>query len=316
MVNGNTWPFLDVQQRRYRFRFLNGCQSRFLILDFNGIPGVEVWQIGNEGGFLAAPVSLTADHGNRLLIGLAERADLIVDFTHVPVGQHILANVGPDEPFGGGEPGGEPPDGFDLADPDSTGQIMAFNVGPATERDPTTPPHLLLLPPIASLPKEDVTRPLALLEEMSMVWDGPAAATLGTVGDDGTPQSKMWADPVSENPSVGDTEVWEFYNFSADAHPMHIHEVAFEVINRQALATNEDGETVTPGRPVGDPRPPEAWESGFKDTVTAYPGEVTRLKAKFDTPGQFVWHCHIVEHEDNEMMRPYRIGPEQQGQPT
>ena len=149
-----------------------------------------------------------------------------------------------------------------------------------------------------------------------MVWDGPAAATLGTVGDDGTPQSKMWADPVSENPSVGDTEVWEFYNFSADAHPMHIHEVAFEVINRQALATNEDGETVTPGRPVGDPRPPEAWESGFKDTVTAYPGEVTRLKAKFDTPGQFVWHCHIVEHEDNEMMRPYRIGPEQQGQPT
>ena len=60
MVNGNTWPFLNVEQRRYRFRFLNGCQSRFLILDFNQIPGVEVWQIGNEGGFLAAPVNVTA----------------------------------------------------------------------------------------------------------------------------------------------------------------------------------------------------------------------------------------------------------------
>ena len=71
MVNGRTWPFLTVERRRYRFRFLNGCQSR-LILDFTDIPGVEAWQIGNEGGFLAAPVNLTADHGNRLM-GLAER---------------------------------------------------------------------------------------------------------------------------------------------------------------------------------------------------------------------------------------------------
>ena len=62
-------------------------------------------------------------------------------------------------------------------------------------------------------------------------------------------------------------------------------------------------------------RPPEAWESGFKDTVIAYPGEVTRIRAQFINPGQFVWHCHIVEHEDNEMMRPFRVGPEQPGQP-
>ena len=62
-------------------------------------------------------------------------------------------------------------------------------------------------------------------------------------------------------------------------------------------------------------RPPEEWETGFKDTVIAYPGEVTRVRATFAQPGQFVWHCHIVEHEDNEMMRPYRIGPEQPGQP-
>ena len=103
MVNGNTWPFLNVEQRRYRFRFLNGCQSRFLILDFAAIPGVEVWQIGNEGGFLAAPVNVTA-LGNQQLLGLAERADMIVDFTNVPAGQYVLGNLGPDEPFGGGIP--------------------------------------------------------------------------------------------------------------------------------------------------------------------------------------------------------------------
>ena len=81
------------------------------------------------------------------------------------------------------------------------------------------------------------------------------------------------------------------------------------------LVTNEEGETEPPSRLVGDPRPPEIWESGVKDTVIAYPGEVTRIKATFNNPGQFVWHCHIVEHEDNEMMRPYRIGPVQDGQP-
>jgi spore coat protein A, manganese oxidase len=311
MVNGNTWPFQTVEQRRYRLRFLNGCQSRFLILDFNNIPGVEVWQIGNEGGFLAAPVNLTADNGNRLLMGLAERADVIVDFTNVPVGNFVLANVGPDEPFGGGEP----PDDFDQADPDTTGQIMEFRVVQAVAPDPTTPPQFLVLPAIAPFPVPATTRPLALLEMMSVYWDGPAEAMLGNVDEDGVPIHKMWAEAVSENPNQGDTEVWEFYNATADAHPMHIHEIVFQVVNRQSLVTNEDGETTAPFQLVGDPRPPEPWENGLKDTVIAYPGEVTRVRAQFNTPGQFVWHCHIVEHEDNEMMRPYRIGPAQTGQP-
>jgi spore coat protein A, manganese oxidase len=310
MVNGNTWPFQAVLKRRYRFRFLNGCQSRFLILDFRQIPGVEVWQIGNEGGFLAAPVNITA-MGNTLLMGLAERADVIVDFTNVPVGHYVLGNIGPDEPFGGGVPDED----FAAADSSGTGQVLQFRVVPAAGVDPTTPPMFLQLPAITPLPAQTRTRRLALMEEMSMHWDGPAAAMLGNVDDDGMPMHGMWADAVSENPNVGDTEIWELYNFTADAHPMHVHEVVFEVVNRQALVTNEDGETEPPARLVGDPRPPEAWESGFKDTVIAYPGEVTRIKAKFDTPGQFVWHCHIVEHEDNEMMRPYRIGPVQPGQP-
>jgi FtsP/CotA-like multicopper oxidase with cupredoxin domain len=122
-------------------------------------------------------------------------------------------------------------------------------------------------------------------------------------------------DPTTENPAVGATELWEIYNTTADAHPMHIHEVTFEVVNRESLVLNDDEEVVEPIGLTGEIAAPKPWESGFKDTVIAYPGEVTRLKARFGKAGQFVWHCHIVEHEDNEMMRPYRIGPEQPGQP-
>jgi FtsP/CotA-like multicopper oxidase with cupredoxin domain len=310
MVNGNTWPFLQVEQRRYRLRFLNGCQSRFLILDFSGIPGVEAWQIGNEGGFLAAPVNLTADNQNRLLMGLAERADMIVDFTNVPVGNHVLKNIGPDEPFGGGEPPGD----FDVSDPDSTGQIMQFRVAPAVGVDDSTPPQFLQLPAITPLPAETKTRPLALIEQLSEFFeDAPAEALLGIVTD-GVLMKREWMDPVTENPAVGATEVWELYNTTADAHPMHIHEITFEVVNREGLVL-EGEEVKIPIELDGNVSPPEAWESGFKDTVIAYPGQVTRVRARFATPGQFVWHCHIVEHEDNEMMRPYRIGPLQPGQP-
>jgi FtsP/CotA-like multicopper oxidase with cupredoxin domain len=315
MVNGNTWPFLNVQKRRYRFRILNGCDARFLILDFANIPGVEVWMIGNEGGFLAAPVNMTAVNGNKILLSPAERADVIVDFTNVPVGNYVLGNVGPDEPFGGGVPGVD----FPVADPSTTGQVLQFRVGPALAPDPTTPPMFLTLPAITPL-AGGTARPVALLEEMSMYFaDAPAETLLGTVAGDpntglGTWTPQMWSDPITENPAVGAVEVWEFYNGTADAHPMHVHEVLFEVVDRQAIFVDETNKTfqVVPG---SVPTPPEPWENGYKDTVIAYPGQVTRVRAQFNNPGQFVWHCHIVEHEDNEMMRPYRIGPEQPGQP-
>ncbi len=332
VVNGQTWPFLDVEQRRYRFRLLNGCNSRFLILDFNNIPGVEVWQIGAEGGFVAAPVNLTAVNGNRLLMGPAERADVIVDFTNVGLGNYVLANVGPDEPFGGGIPGVD----FAPADPTTTGQVMQFNVlSPALTPDTTTPPQFLQLPPITPLVPTG-TRYVSLNEEESkninvtedtdgnLVYDcageifGPTAALLGTynpISGDTTPL--LWMDDVTENPMLGDIETWEIYNFTADAHPIHIHLVQFQVVDRQAL-DNVDAEGVAspPAFPTGSPRPPEAWESGFKDTVIAYPGEVTRVKMKFDREGFYVWHCHIVEHEDNEMMRPYHVGPIPAGAPA
>lgn len=316
IANGNTWPYLDVQRVRYRFRLLNGCQARFLVLDFARIPGVAVWQIGNEGGFLPMPVNITAEQGNRLLLGPAERADVIVDFGAVAPGLHVLANVGPDEPFSGGEAGRD----FDAADPRTTGQVLAFRVLPDVVVDPSTPAPFLQLPALAPLPAAQVTRRVAAVEQPSEFFeDAPAEALLGTVAGDPSTAARAWTgrgwgDAVTENPAVGATELWEVYNATPDAHPIHVHEVAFQVVGRQAILVDDTAGTVrvVPG---SAPRPPAATERGFKDTAIAYPGEVLRLRMRFSTPGQYVWHCHILEHEDNEMMRPYRIGPVQPGQP-
>jgi FtsP/CotA-like multicopper oxidase with cupredoxin domain len=310
VVNGFTWPYLEVEQRRYRFRFLNGCNSRFLVLkmttsprehnnNFNS-PEFSFWQIGAEQGFLPAPVEL-----DYLLMAPAERADVIVDFTNISVGTEVyLVNDGPDAPFGAISL-------EDLADWESTGQVMKFVVKAATNVDTTTPPDKLMLPAQPVLPPTDLSRQVSLNEEESasvrvseddfgnIVLDcatgevfGPTSALLGTLNPDASGNPQLWVDAVTENPALGATEEWEIHNFTADAHPIHVHLVKFQVLGRGADGTQS----------------PEAWETGFKDTVIAYPGEITRIKANYDLPGFFVWHCHIVEHEDNEMMRPYVVG--------
>jgi bilirubin oxidase len=317
VVNGRTWPYLTVEQRRYRFRFLNGCDSRFLILKMsrNGLP---FWQIGGDGGFLPAPARL-----EQLLLGPAERADVIVDFTRVPVGTEILLlNLGPDEPFGGGVPGVD----FGPSDPNTTGQVMQFRVVAAQSSDPSMPPEALVLPTRTPLPAAAVTRRVSLneLESATVLVDGhpghghpdhqpanlklactdpgavpfgPTQALLGTLTSNGKGNPLPWMHGVTENPAPGATEIWEIHNFTEDAHPIHIHMVQFEIIER--VDAN------------GVARAPAPWETGTKDTVIAFPDEITRVKATYDLPGQFVWHCHILEHEDNEMMRPYSVGPVQ-----
>jgi bilirubin oxidase len=308
VVNGRTWPVLQVEPRRYRFRILNGCNSRFLILKITteplarrpARPALPFWQIGSEGGLLPAPVQL-----EQLLMGLAERADVIVDFSDAQVGtEFYLINEGPDEPFGGGRVGRD----FLPADPLTTGQVMKFEIIPLGSNDVSVRPHQLALPAFTPLGMESKVRKVSLNEEDSSVLEGvgPRAALLGTMNDDsiqhphskreiGTPIHKSWDDPITENPELNATEVWEIFNFTEDAHPIHVHEVEFQVVNRQRFGTAAT-------------RPPESWETGYKDVVIAYPSEITRIKAKFDQPGLYVWHCHIVEHEDNEMMRPLRVG--------
>jgi spore coat protein A, manganese oxidase len=308
VVNGKTWPKLTVEPRRYRFRLLNGSNSRFLILRLEGAP-LNFWMIGAEGGFLPAPVELP-----ELLMAPAERADVIVDFTGLPVGtQIIMTNYGPDEPFGGGTPGID----FDPAEPETTGQVMMFEVGPLMSVDRSTPPASLVMPALVQLPANPTVRKVSLHEEDSetvftleedvipvsedtegAVPFGPRVALLGHY-ENGMFHPDEWMHEITENITLGANEVWEIHNFTMDAHPIHIHQVMFKVINRESIDMM--------GMPQGDPRPPELSEAGYKDTVIALPDEVTRVQAVFDLPGLYVWHCHIVDHEDNEMMRPFRV---------
>jgi FtsP/CotA-like multicopper oxidase with cupredoxin domain len=333
VVNGRTWPNQDVEPRKYRFRLLNGCNSRFLILKLvsdplaerPAMPTLSFNQIGAEGGLLPAPIELY-----QLLIAPAERADVIVDFSGLPVGTEIfLINEGPDEPFGGGVPGTD----FDPADPGTSGQVMKFTVVPLTEPDNSKiPKKFTKIDPL--IPTN--TRKVSLNEEESQevciqekangtfmqiknvkpgphfeedceeaggeVF-GPTAALLGTVDDYSNGVPLLWANDVTENPELYSTEAWEIYNFTEDAHPIHLHLVQFQVMNREIF----DSEVGEPGTVY----PPQPWETGFKDTVIAFPGEITRIKAHFDISGLYVWHCHIVEHEDNEMMRPYCVGSQE-----
>ncbi len=309
VVNGNTWPFLNVEKKRYRFRFLNGSQARVFILSLknktNPSINISFWQIGSDGGFLDKPYN-----HSKVIMGPAERADVIVDFTKANVGDKILlSNVGPDMPYNGEKQ--------EIANPKTTGQIMEFRVVKDLSNSPdlSTLPSQLLLPKITSLIANQNPRQLSLNEEMSetlMNPDepdeeiGPKAALLGTVMKDpktglvikGVPQ--MWSSDITENILNNSTEVWEIYNYTADAHPIHLHLVEFQVVGRQSF-------NIETGAMVGKQSSAQVWETGFKDTVLAYPGQITRIKAKFDKVGRYVWHCHILEHEDNEMMRPFTV---------
>ena len=357
VVNGNTWPQLEVASERYRLRFVNASDSRFLnmalfVVNQDGTLGAELpfYMIGTDQGLLPAVVRIEtgfattlpgngldvgdlggptpvpgADPDQALLMGPAERTDLIVDFSGLATGTVVrMINTAPDAPFGGfGDP---------AADPATTGQVMQFVVNPALNNpnpngDPSTPAASLVLDTNPSgdpkLGASTVTQDLALLEEesallcvtldaVSGVIDldpnsvpptcdpvlgsfpfAPKEAVLGVSGATGG-VTQLWDDPISTNPAVGDIQTWELWNWSADAHPIHLHLVKFEVVDRQIIG--------------GAERAPEPWEAGWKDTVIAYPGEVTRVKAQFDIPGLYVWHCHILSHEDNEMMVPYCVG--------
>jgi len=294
VVNGRTWPSLTVEARRYRFRVLNASNTRVLMLKVVTNPltarparaALPMWVIGADGGLLSAPTPVAS-----LPVAVSERYDVIVDFTGVRPGTQLyLINEGPDEPFGGGSPVTD----FEPADPHTTGQVMRFTVTAPSGQDTSTPPSQLNLPGFSALGRANQVRRLSLNEMASSSFDAPVMGMLGTLNNDGTPNPLEWSSPVTENLARGSTELWELHNFTEDAHPIHVHLVQFEVVNRQPFGG-------------GAVRAPDAWERGTKDTLIALPQEITRLKARFDMAGRYVWHCHIIDHEDNEMMRPYQV---------
>lgn len=305
LVNGKAWPVLDVEPRKYRFRIVNGSDSR--VYDMRLSNGAPFIQIGCDLGLLNEPVPLT-----QLSIAPGERADVIVDFARMR-GQTIIITNDANAPYPGGDP----------VDPATAGQVMAFRVTRPLSRVPDLPIPTYLRPLHGDVRMPNMparTRKILLFEgtdrrDRLQTMAGIVDPTRPTM--DGT---LVFDDPITENPQVGDTEVWEFYNTTADAHPIHMHLVDFRILNRQAFSgtiipkTNSDGSAGGRLDPdsitfLGRPRRPEAQEQGKKDTAKMFPGEVTRVIARFNRPGEYVYHCHILSHEDHEMMRPFYVGP-------
>jgi spore coat protein A, manganese oxidase len=307
LVNGKVFPYLDVEPRRYRFRMLNACNARFLHMTLaNSHDSHETLifnQIGADQGFLPRPVAL-----GDLLMGPAERYDIVIDFTGKAGKSFTLLNDAP-APFPGGGAADMP-------------QIMQFRVRlPLSHADHPLPSTLVPVP-LIDTHSARLTRQLVLAEDDDPTTGDPIEGMLGTVAAG----ALHWSSPITEDPRANSTEIWELYNTTTDAHPIHVHLVRFQVLNLQKFDLNRFQSTgqihfiAPPEAPGANERP--AW----KDVVKAFPGDpnngigvVTRIIQKFDLPNgasappqgvpPYVWHCHILEHEDNDMMRPYIVLP-------
>ena len=300
-INGKATPFLEVEPRKYRFRMVNGSNSRFYHLTLVpadaagkpvGKPGdaPPFMQIGSDGGLLPAPLRM-----HYLIFSPGERFDTVVDFSDHKSANLVMVNDAPAPYARGGNP--VPSD------------VMLFKVTkPLSGTDTSLVPETLV--PFSPLDAGLAVRERTLaLTEMDRPSDGYTMI--------GLLDQKHWDDPISEDPKAGSMEIWSFANTTGDVHPIHLHLVQFQVLNRQPFDTNaylQTGKLVFTGRPM----PPESNERpAWKDTIKTYSGYVTRVIAKFDLPAgtqvkpgdefRYVWHCHVLEHEDNEMMRPYKV---------
>lgn len=300
-VNGKVMPFLEVEPRKYRFRLLNASNSRFYRLRlYNSEPDGKVvdtsfdvpffQQIGTDGGLLSAPVEM-----RYLFITPAERMDVVLDFTGSEGKCFSLENdAAAPYPLGG-----------QIVPP----KVMLFKVTrKLSSKDVSSLPNTLV-PFTPLLPTSSTRERILWLTEKERPSDGYVEISL--LGN------ARWHDPITEDPTAGSTEIWSLVNGTRDVHPIHIHLVRFQVLNRQRFdpnTTQATGKLLTYG-PTVPPEPNE--RSAWKDTVKAYPGFVTRVILRFDLPPgadtspgkehRYVWHCHILEHEDNDMMRPYKV---------
>lgn len=209
----------------------------------------------------------------KIMIAPGERIDLIVDFKD-SVGSRIVLQ-------------------------DDFVAMMQFRVSAANVVDDSVLP--VNLRTLEKLPESTAVKTRILsLDEVDDLVQNPVKMLLN---------KSSWHDPITENPTLGSTEIWSFVNPTDDSHPIHIHLVKFQILDRRKFETfgySSRGEL----RYTGPAVPPDPSEAGWKDTVRAEPGMVTRIIARFDGyPGRYVWHCHILEHEDNEMMRPYEVVP-------
>ncbi len=377
VVNGKTWPYLDVEPRQYRFRYVNGSNARFYELTFRE---VKVRRDGTERVLPTAlpQLAIATDDGylenatgtQMIVIAPGERYEVIFDFSAFAPGTIINMMNSARTPYPGGG----------TVVKDLTDTVMRFRVNQplsavpdTTIADGTRIRQGQILPIVNkhNPRRGSITRQLTLNEVSSglgpleLVINNSKFNKAGILPGTTTPFARE-----TELPAIGDTEIWEIINISADAHPMHLHLTSFQILDRTPFrlnrwVTNYDGlllaNGIAPGEGPPNPynimnldgaiggnpaisnflklnlrRGPEPYEMGWKDTVIAYPGEVTRIAVRWATtdapigstgPGVntypfnptvltngvgYVWHCHIVDHEDNEMMRNYVVGQTRQ----
>ncbi len=309
-VNGKTWPNLNVEQTAYRFRIVNASNSRFYKFKLSN--NQKLVQIATDGGYLRHPAYMDV-----IELAPAERAEIVIDFSEICIGEEIiLLNVTED----------------DETDKDTTGQVMKFKVKYKDCNKPICLPIKL-----NDIPKlqPNVSKRVVTLNSLNND-EGVQALFLN---------GQKWEAPVSENVLVGSIQIWEIVNLANGPHPIHIHLADAQLINRQKIdkaSYLNDWECINGQQPLnhptkiidpdtylkGEPIEPKDNENGWKDTIVCPPGCVTRLvlamyPSRLDPcctePGKnlfpfdpssfpgYVWHCHMLDHEDNEMMRPMQI---------
>jgi spore coat protein A, manganese oxidase len=312
VVNGKVWPAVTVDRGFYRFRLLNGSSARFYHLRMSNPRRVPMWVVATDSGLLNAPVPVSS-----VIVSPGERVEIVLDLQNAP-GSVTLDDVALPLDVVSPSPG-------------PFGPMVQLNVTRRTGWtgfNPATPLRSDAYSATA-LAAAAVTsrRRLSLVEHVDPATGVPIMSMLNNLHfdiDDG-----LW-----EQPSADSVEVWEIFNLTADTHPIHLHLVHFLLLERQAfdvagfLAANpmpmmghgldlDDADAFL----LPTTRGPRAFETGWKDTVQAHPGEVTRIVVPFSGgvdpmvpfgreerfTGDYVWHCHILDHEDHEMMLSYRV---------
>jgi spore coat protein A, manganese oxidase len=316
-VNGNSWPILEVEPRRYRFRFLDADNFRTYGLkivtpaNVTARPApiaVPTWAIAGDGGGVqqkAIPLHELQPPHDRVFMVTSERAEVVADFTGFKPGdEFILINE-----IVGNNDANHDPNAIT-----NVGQIMKFKVIPLQSRDTSRPPDQIEGPPRRDFGPSARTRKISMNVRHNQNTTAAEVKRfqMGFIDDAGVNHLELWSDPISQKVPFGSVETWEIHNRAGDGgvvgtgdsqlgggHAFHIHLVEFQLLNRQALDTN--------GNPTGDPIPIEAWEHGEKDTAFAPANMVTRFKTIFDRKSQYIYHCHFIDHEDHEMMRFWQV---------
>ncbi|CAL5445248.1 unnamed protein product [Camellia sinensis] len=304
IVNGKAWPYLRVQRRKYRFRIINASNARYF--RFSLTNGLSFVQVGSDASFLRSPVTTRS-----ILLAPSEIADVVIDFSTTSANQSELTN---DAPFP--YPTGSAVDQLNS-------KVMKFIIIPSASilPDKSTVPSILKNYPTPTTAGASTTRYIMLYEYKSATGNPTHLYING----------KSFFAPVTETPKSGTTEVWEVINLTQDNHPLHIHLAEFQAIKVQqivdlagftkcmktmndAIACNATGHVTGNLLSVPD------YEKTWKNVVKIEPGNQTTVVVKFnlidnDAPYPFdataqpgyVYHCHILDHEDNEMIRPLKL---------